>query len=161
VLNDRIYSGAQGLAGEIGHNILVPGGDLCSCGRRGCAETLIGARALERECKATGDVMQAGQALGVLLQNLWTAFNPGLFVMGGKSVMRHTAVLTHAKATLAYYADAAGLSSPEIRLAQYGIFTSAVGAAALVLHHQLRPVYAEVQWSTSAVQDWRVEPLAV
>ncbi len=160
VLNDRIYAGAQGLAGEIGHNILVPGGDLCSCGRRGCAETMIGARALERQCKATGDVAQAGQALGILLQNLWTAFNPGQFVMGGKSVMRYPALLKHAKETLAAYADAAGMSPPEIRLARYGFFTSAVGAAALVLHHQLRPVYADLPWVASNAQDWRLEPIA-
>jgi predicted NBD/HSP70 family sugar kinase len=160
VLNDQIYAGAQGLAGEIGHNILVPSGELCSCGRHGCAETLIGARALEYEFKTTGDVAGAGRALGVLLQNLWTAFNPGQFVMGGKSFMRYPVLLTHAKATLVAYADAAGISPPEIRLARYGFFTSAVGAAALVLHHQLRPVHTDLPWAAPSSQDWRLETMA-
>jgi glucokinase len=38
VLGGRIWSGADGMAGEIGHTIVRPGGRLCACGRRGCAE---------------------------------------------------------------------------------------------------------------------------
>ena len=46
VLNDRLFTGLQGMAGEIGHSILQIDGPACSCGRRGCAETFFGARAL-------------------------------------------------------------------------------------------------------------------
>jgi predicted NBD/HSP70 family sugar kinase len=145
ILNDRIYAGAQGFAGEIGHSILVPGGELCSCGRRGCAETLMGARALEREWKQTGDLAQAGRAFGVLLQNIWTAFDPGYIVVGGKSSTKYKCLLDHARSTLAAYAEAADLTAPEIRVARYGVFASAVGAAALVLHHQLRPIHADLR----------------
>jgi glucokinase len=38
VLGGRIWGGADGMAGEIGHTIVRPGGRLCACGRRGCAE---------------------------------------------------------------------------------------------------------------------------
>jgi glucokinase len=38
VLGGRIWGGADGMAGEIGHMIVRPGGRLCACGRRGCAE---------------------------------------------------------------------------------------------------------------------------
>jgi glucokinase len=38
VLNGRIWGGADGMAGEIGHTVVRPGGALCSCGRRGCVE---------------------------------------------------------------------------------------------------------------------------
>jgi len=38
VLNGRIYSGADGMAGEIGHVVVRPGGMECVCGKRGCLE---------------------------------------------------------------------------------------------------------------------------
>jgi glucokinase len=38
ILNGRPYGGADGLAGEIGHLIVQPGGFLCPCGQRGCLE---------------------------------------------------------------------------------------------------------------------------
>lgn len=42
----RIYRGATGIAGEIGHVAIDPQGDECLCGLRGCLATLIGAPAL-------------------------------------------------------------------------------------------------------------------
>jgi glucokinase len=52
VLNDRLYRGASGAAGEIGHMLVEPGGRQCGCGRRGCLEAqasgwALGARAAE------------------------------------------------------------------------------------------------------------------
>ncbi len=35
----EIYGGAYGNAGEFGHMLMVPGGHLCICGKRGCLET--------------------------------------------------------------------------------------------------------------------------
>ena len=140
VLDDRLYTGSQGLAGEIGHTILQFDGALCSCGRRGCAETLIGARALARELQDKGELRQAGQALGVLLQNLWTSFNPAVLVVGGKSCVNHPALVDIATTTLNAYAASAGMSAPVVRPARYGLLAAAVGAAALVLHQYLRPM---------------------
>ncbi|MBK7127128.1 MAG: ROK family protein [Dehalococcoidia bacterium] len=36
VIDGRLYRGASGLAGEIGHIILNPAGPKCNCGSRGC-----------------------------------------------------------------------------------------------------------------------------
>jgi len=38
VLSGHIYSGADGMAGEIGHVVVRPGGAQCVCGKRGCLE---------------------------------------------------------------------------------------------------------------------------
>lgn len=51
--------GAVGTAGEIGHTIMQIDGPLCSCGRRGCAETFIGSRALSTDAR----IERAGQYL--------------------------------------------------------------------------------------------------
>lgn len=138
VLNDRLFTGLQGMAGEIGHSILQVDGLPCSCGRRGCAETLFGARALDR----LPDPARGGVYLGVVLQNLWTTFNPGALVVGGPSCEQYPDILTTARDTLADYAASAGVVAPTVRPARYGLLASAVGAAALVLHHELRPMHA-------------------
>ncbi len=44
----EMISGNRGLAGEIGHMILHPNGELCGCGTRGCFERYCSAIALER-----------------------------------------------------------------------------------------------------------------
>lgn len=48
VVDGKVIDGAQGIAGEWGHNILDPAGDPCYCGRRGCVETVLSGPALER-----------------------------------------------------------------------------------------------------------------
>jgi glucokinase-like ROK family protein len=48
MIGGEIYRGATGVAGEIGHMVIQPDGLPCSCGNRGCLETLVGTRALMR-----------------------------------------------------------------------------------------------------------------
>lgn len=40
ILNGQPWSGAQGMAGEIGHMVVDPAGGICLCGKRGCVERL-------------------------------------------------------------------------------------------------------------------------
>lgn len=40
VLNNRIYMGKKGFVGEIGHTNVIPDGAICTCGNRGCLETV-------------------------------------------------------------------------------------------------------------------------
>ncbi|HYF92470.1 MAG TPA: ROK family protein [Symbiobacteriaceae bacterium] len=52
VLDGQLYRGPTGVAGEIGHMTLEPGGPQCGCGKRGCFEAVasgrnIGRRAIE------------------------------------------------------------------------------------------------------------------
>jgi len=39
ILEGHLYRGAHNSAGEIGHTMYDPDGDLCACGSRGCVET--------------------------------------------------------------------------------------------------------------------------
>ncbi len=48
VLGGRLYSGAAGLAGELGHLEVAEGGPLCACGRRGCLQALVSGPAIAR-----------------------------------------------------------------------------------------------------------------
>ena len=50
VVNGRLFRGSEAGAGEIGHTIVVPrGGDECSCGNRGCLETLVSEKVLIKQ----------------------------------------------------------------------------------------------------------------
>jgi len=136
VLNDHLFSGARGMAGEIGHSIMQVDGELCSCGRRGCAETFIGARALG----TSAGITRASRYLGVLIQNLDVMFNPRVVVVGGQSCSDRPELLKDAIDVVAQYADCAGVPPPQVQSARYGLQAAAVGAAAVAWHHYLRPL---------------------
>ena len=56
VAGGRLFRGAHGFAGEIGHIIVEPGGPKCGCGNEGCWEMVASGRAigrLGREAAAT------------------------------------------------------------------------------------------------------------
>jgi glucokinase-like ROK family protein len=50
-LEGRIYQGTTGCAGEIGHITMLEHGPLCSCGNRGCLESLSGGYAIARKAR--------------------------------------------------------------------------------------------------------------
>lgn len=51
VLDGRVERGRWGLAGEFGHMQVVPDGERCECGNRGCWEQYSSGRALKREAR--------------------------------------------------------------------------------------------------------------
>jgi len=51
VINGKIYTGAIGTAGEVGHMTIDDNGPLCNCGNKGCWEALASGTALAREAK--------------------------------------------------------------------------------------------------------------
>lgn len=54
VLNGKLFTGALGGAGELGHVFVVPDGDRCNCGSSGC---------IERYASATGFISMAKQKM--------------------------------------------------------------------------------------------------
>ena len=107
VLHGLPYLGVHGAAGEFGHIVIRPGGPPCSCGRRGCLETLASASAVVRRYRdrahATSDITaqhvaervkegdelagqvwgEAIEALGMGLANYITLLDPERVVIGG------------------------------------------------------------------------------
>ena len=163
VLNGALFTGATGRAGEIGHTILHADGLPCSCGRRGCMEAYVGLKAVARAAgrlrqgevdraglgadlagprhrQASQAFAAAGDALGVMLHNLWTTFNPAAIVLGGESVtLGGGHFLEPAVARLARFGAAAGLAPPVVRVARHGELATAIGGAAFALDALLRP----------------------
>jgi glucokinase len=68
ILGGRIHQGARGLAGELGHTKVRPGGRLCGCGERGCLEAYAGGVNLGRRA---AELVAEGRASSLV-------FPPGL-----------------------------------------------------------------------------------
>ncbi|MFA5937577.1 MAG: ROK family protein [Candidatus Paceibacterota bacterium] len=51
VISGALYHGATGCAGEVGHLNVVPQGELCNCGDRGCIEAYAGHYAIVRRAE--------------------------------------------------------------------------------------------------------------
>jgi predicted NBD/HSP70 family sugar kinase len=162
VLNEELFTGVSGSAGEIGHTTLVIDGARCSCGRLGCAEAYIGLKSIAAAAGALqGDVIDrvrlrksiasrtgrtldafalGGRSLGVLMQNVWSTFNPQTIVLGGETVtLGGDVLIDSATSVLADYASRASLKPPCVRLARHGDLAAAIGGAAYVLHATLHP----------------------
>jgi len=54
ILDGKVYRGANGLASELGHMMLLSRGRECGCGRRGCLETLASVSAVLRMAEENG-----------------------------------------------------------------------------------------------------------
>ncbi|MGN7979405.1 ROK family protein [Microbacterium sp. 22195] len=118
VVDGTVVPGAHGSAGELGHITVEPDGALCSCGRRGCLETIIGAPALRTawnsaggeggprsllaafgagEARAQGIVFHAASALAEALLTLCALVDPGRIVVGGGLAQAPHALVTLAE----------------------------------------------------------------
>jgi len=56
VIGGRLWRGAHGAAGEVGHISVDPQGPECRCGQRGCIEALAGGRAIAQRWDRGGDL---------------------------------------------------------------------------------------------------------
>ncbi|MCZ8512722.1 ROK family transcriptional regulator [Paenibacillus filicis] len=106
IVDSRIYSGASWSAGEIGHLPVRADGPLCSCGQRGCLETLVSLPAIrgrilhedpragldgsmldewdpEAELDAAMDkiIRESGEYVGTAVSQIITLLNPKYVVI--------------------------------------------------------------------------------
>ena len=155
LLNGRLYRGAGGLAGELGHFLVDPDGLVCRCGNRGCLETLAASGALVEllrrshgevvtvqgmlDLARAGDVgcrrviTDAGRAIGRAVSMLINVLNPELVVVGGDLAAAGDLLLdgvrdSIARAALPSAAEAAGIVTGVL-----GERAQVLGAIALVI----------------------------
>ena len=159
VLGDRLYLGHDGMAGEVGHTILVPDGPECSCGRRGCAEVFISQRAVSRVITGEDRILpieelvarvargeeaavrasaRAGDFLGLLIQNLCNTLNPAIIMLGGPLSQFGEALLRSSQESMRARGGRYDSYRVSIGLCRFGLNACAVGAAASVFHELLK-----------------------
>ncbi|GAA3248738.1 ROK family transcriptional regulator [Nonomuraea helvata] len=98
VVGGTVFRGTFGLAGELGHVVVVPDGPACRCGGRGCLEVYAGQDALLGALASVTSLVarlesgdrpaleaceRAGHALGVALTSAVHLLDPGRIVLGG------------------------------------------------------------------------------
>jgi glucokinase len=89
VLDGDLVDGASGLAGQIGHVIVEPGGRRCSCGARGCLEAEASGMAIagitgRSHTEPTYDIMRrTGRLVGRAAGMVCIALDLDLVVVGG------------------------------------------------------------------------------
>ena len=78
VADGRLVEGARGVALELGHLTVRPGGRLCGCGRRGCVEAYVGGRHLLERLREDADGPLRRSAVWHLADERMEALHPGL-----------------------------------------------------------------------------------
>jgi predicted NBD/HSP70 family sugar kinase len=155
VLGGRLYEGAGGTAGEIGHVLVDEQGPMCRCGNRGCLETFAGAGALvELLRRSHGDSLSidgmvelaiggdtacqrvladAGRIVGGPVAALCNQFNPELVVVGGRLAPAGELVLGPLREAVRRYAIPAAAETARIVPSALGPRAELLGALVLVI----------------------------
>jgi predicted NBD/HSP70 family sugar kinase/biotin operon repressor len=156
VLDGRLFGGAGGTAGEIGHTSLDETGDICRCGSRGCLETYASgtaiaallsrslgetltlddvlARALEGDPGCRRALADAGRHIGAAVADLCNLVNPERIVVGGSMAVAGDVLLDPLMESVGLRAIPSAAEDVEIVLGELGERAELLGAVALVLH---------------------------
>lgn len=158
-LDGKLYRGANGGAGEIGHLTILPNaGERCRCGNTGCLETLVSEAAINRaaahldlpagEGSIPERLLQAARAghaasvnllteraryLGLGLATVVTIFNPEVIVLGGFFARAWDLLGPAASATLRERTFAGMGERTRIEVTRFQEQAGVIGAAALAL----------------------------
>jgi len=157
VLGGKLYTGARGGAGELGHTVIDPAGPLCACTKRGCLETYVSDPALLRQAQEAGlDVStiemligkadagnplarailaQAGELLGRAIANLVNLLVPQLIILSGEGVRVGEWMFGPMRRSLQEQVMPPLRRDVDLQIDVWDEYAWARGAAGLVLRH--------------------------
>jgi glucokinase len=143
--------GARGVAGELGHVPVRPGGEPCPCGQRGCLERYASASAIARRYAELGGTSElsarevavrrgsdpaaerawreATEALAIAFATCTMLLDPEMIVLAGGLSAAEGDLVAPVEAELA--ARVAWREPPSVRLSQLGARAGLMGAAVL------------------------------
>lgn len=153
IIDHEIYGGSKGVAGEFGHIITHPGGNICGCGQKGCYEQYASTTALIRECmkedpklsngRLIFEEMQKGNSqvkdlidswideMVIGLHSLVHIFNPACLILGG-GILEQDYIIDEINNRL-YDKIMVSYGQVEIKKASLGNNAGILGAMHLVL----------------------------
>lgn len=162
VADRRIFRGALGAAGDIGHIHVMRASDaVCSCGNTGCLEAVAGGRALAavlRESgvhaegardivalvanghpEATRLVRDSGREIGAVLAAVVSLVNPSVVVVTGDLAEAGEHLLAGVREAI--YRRSTALATHSLRIVRgiAGDRSGVVGASVLAIEHVLSP----------------------
>lgn len=159
-VNGEVVSGAYGVSGELGHLPLAPGELVCTCGRRGCVETVASSDAIlarirdttgrkeldlagaielahagDRQAGAAFD--RAGEVIGAALAAMVNLVGPELVVIAGEGVAEYELYEERMRRAFADHAFGAA-GNCRLMLRSHTFDDWARGAAATVIRAYVR-----------------------
>jgi len=141
VVHGQVVAGAHGVAGEIGHVVVDPGGPLCHCGNRGCVEAIAGDAAIVARVREVTGVQVADTAEALALAHRGDAGAREVYARAGEAIGRGIATV-------------ANLLGPE------RVIISGEGLAAYDLFaEQIRDSFAAAAFGSAARCDVYTRPL--
>jgi predicted NBD/HSP70 family sugar kinase len=158
VLDNQLWRGVSGAAGEFGHMVVDPDGPECHCGKRGCLEAVVGDTAIAAAMSAAagrritrvsqvvaqahaGDpearqvFTQAGVALGRAIAALLNLLNPPLVILSGEGMTASDLFIDALRAELDRDAFSSTSTDCTVLVRPLPDETWARGAAATMLRH--------------------------
>lgn len=154
VLDGRVYAGASGTAGEIGHTTIDEDGLVCECGNRGCLNTVADAAAIVGQLRHShgelgiGEIIDAahggdpgcrrvladaGRHIGVAIANLYNLIDPELLVFGGNLARAEDILLDPLRDSMSRRAIQTGEELPEVVAGALHDRVVVLGATAAIL----------------------------
>lgn len=163
VIGGELFRGVRGLGGELGHVTVDPEGLPCSCGSRGCLESVAGQeallraaglwrndtvnrsqaadalvdRALKGDPVTLGVLQRAGSALGVALAAFLNVLDLPSVVLGGLYAKLAPWLIEPVTAELRDRVVNHSWSSTEVVVSSVGAEASVKGAAALTVRRMI------------------------
>jgi glucokinase len=165
VLDGKLYRGVDGAHPEVGHHVVDPAGPACTCGFRGCWESLAAGPAmvawLEKRApadyphrngitaKRICELAQQGESvalqaveheafyLGLGLANLINLFTPDAIVLSGSVMKSAPLFLDRIRAVIRSGCRFVPAEKTQLTLASLGEDTNLIGAAR-VWHYRFR-----------------------
>jgi len=156
IIDGRIYLGQAGGAGELGHIVVNPDGQVCRCGNRGCLATVAGGAALTAALRQIrgphisvddlinlshdGDsgaarlLADAGEAVGRVLAGICSLLDPELVIIGGEVAPAGEPLMHSISASLDRWISPASGHYPVV-LGELGSRAEVLGAIALAMSH--------------------------
>ncbi|MFT4416633.1 ROK family transcriptional regulator [Fredinandcohnia humi] len=107
ILNGEIYRGESNNAGEIGHTVLDPTGNVCNCGKIGCLATYISEGAILSDSRKVKDITsieevfnayRSGESwainilertstyIALAISNILCLYNPEVIIISGSTI---------------------------------------------------------------------------
>lgn len=125
IIDGHLLRGSFNGAGEIGHMTVVPDGELCNCGRRGCFETVltekfvlkrarnldIGFNTIESVAAAVGNgdkkvvplIDELGKYIAIAINDISCAYNPEIIILNGPIIQKNVIPLHHIQQDMEKY----------------------------------------------------------
>lgn len=175
VVGGRLFRGARGFAGELGHVPVHPDGPVCTCGAHGCLEQYAGEETVLRAAGLSGgagsdrikaltdealagnrrvlDALdQAGRALGTALSGAVNLLDPSALVLGGAYAELGEWLLPGMRGELAARVTVRPWNPGELQLSELGRRGPLLGAGTMTIRRIIEGPARYAAWRNTGTQ---------